>query len=54
MCGILKFKSTIKIVLPSIATFTERSGLVYSVFSSLIGIPNRSALHFVFVVAEIS
>ena len=37
------------------ASSVSRSGLVHSVFScSLFGIPNRSALDFVFVVAEIS
>ena len=35
-CGILKFKLTIKIVIPSIASFVERSGFVHLVFSCLL------------------
>ena len=39
--------------MPLIASFNVRSGFVHSVFSySLFGIPNRSALDFVFVVAK--
>ena len=54
MCGILKFKPTIKMVIPSIALFVARFGFMHSVFSySLFGIPNWSALEFVFVVPEI-
>ena len=53
MCGILKCKPTIKNII--IASFIARSRFVLSLFSYLlIGIPNRSALDFVFVVAEIS
>ena len=37
----------LKIVIPSIALFIERSGIVHSMFSySLLGVPNRSALDF--------
>ena len=44
-----------ELVIPSIALFTTRSKFVHSVFNySLFEIPNRSALDFIFVVAEIS
>ena len=55
MCDILKFKPTIKIVIPSIPSFIARPGFVHSLFSySLFGIPNKSALDFVFAVDEVS
>ena len=44
-----------ELVIPSIAFFTTRSEFVHSVFNySLFEIPKRSALDFIFVVAEIS
>ena len=51
-CGIL-INPQLKIVMPSVAPFVERSGFVHSVFSYLlIEIPNRLALDFVFVVGS--
>ena len=44
MCGILNLNPQLEFFIPSIASFTARSGFVHSVFSySIFGIPNRSA-----------
>ena len=54
MCGIWNLNPQLKIIIPSIASFIARTGFVHSAFSYLLfGIPNRSAIDFMFVVVEI-